>query len=845
MSPFTPAQVAELAALFTAAVESTAEGRVALLAQTSARDARLAEELAALLAAHDSERSLGLSPVAAAREDADRQGLRLGPWCIGVRIGAGGMGTVHEATRADDQYQQRVAVKFLRHVADGELAARRFRRERQILASLQHPRIAALLDGGVTPDGQPYFVMEYIAGAPITIWCDERSLGVTDRLRLFLEVCDAVRAAHRQLIVHRDLKPGNILVSDAAGVKLLDFGIARLLGNDDANDDQSADALPVTGLGGRVFTPDYAAPEQWSDDRVGTSADIYALGVVLFELLTGTRPFALRGLGFEAMARLVRETPAPRPSGHLLDAHAERLGQRGLARARRELAGDLDAIVGMALRKEPERRYASVDALMSDVQRVLDGTPVQARPDTVSYRLGKFIRRRWIESTAAAVALLSLVGGTVAATRQARRAEAQALRATEVSAFLSDVLGAAAPHALGAEATVRALVDSAAVRLDATPRSPVLDAELRRVIGRTYLAVGDYVVADSQFRRALDRLNAAGPEGETDRATTMLDLAIARFEQSRLEEADSLLRDVDVRFARLPDVTPLQRSTLLDTRAQTLSRLGRDAEALPLFMQSLALHREFFPEDVEQASPSYISAAVVASDLGRHVLADSLLREAIALVQRHGGPRSTALGGILSARATVLERLGEIDSAGAAYAAAIAERERILGREHPMLAMSMINYADHLRRRTRYVESLMWSRRVIALRGRTLPEGHLAVGAALLQHGLTLVQLDSTTSAEAALRDALRVRTAALPAGHWVLASTRSALGEVLTRAKRYAEAEALLLPAERQLTAELPHDREPVRDTWMRLAALYRAWGRPNDAERWAARARSAAPPA
>jgi tetratricopeptide (TPR) repeat protein len=321
------------------------------------------------------------------------------------------------------------------------------------------------------------------------------------------------------------------------------------------------------------------------------------------------------------------------------------------------------------------------------------------------------------------------------------------------------------------------------------------------------------------------------------RARVLLDVGIARLESGRFAEADSVLNEVAALHATLDGVNPLEHSTLLDTRAQTLGRLGRNAEALPIFRESIALQKQHFPDDAESGVPTYVSAAVVAGDLGFHATADSLLLEALALEGRDKSSNGTRRTGILSARATVLERLGQQDSAEAMYREVIALRERLLGAGHPSLAFTMVNLADHLRRRERYADAVNMARRVVANRGTTLEETHPALAAAMLNLGLALGHLDSTAAGERWLREALRLRTASLPEGHWLLASTRSALAEVLTGAARYREAEALLVPAEQQLSAELSHKNEPVRDAWRRMRALYAAWGQPAKAAQWDAK--------
>jgi serine/threonine-protein kinase len=314
--------------------------------------------------------------------------------------------------RADDQFKKRVAIKLLRPSVEGDLAVRRFRYERQILATLSHPNIAALLDGGVTADGQPYFVMELVDGTPITRWCNERRCTIAQRVELFLQVCAAVQHAHQALIVHRDLKPGNLLVTDDGTVKLLDFGIARLL-----REQEGLDQLPPTRGGQRAMTPEYASPEQIRGLPVGTPGDVYALGVVLFELLTGRRPLELEGKLLAEIEQMVCMHPAPRPSDSIHSAFAPFAHERSASRLAARLEGDLDAIVMLALRKESDQRYGTAERLAEDLQRYLEGRPIEARRERLSYRMARLVRRRRVECLASLV-VLSVVSGALLMHRQ-------------------------------------------------------------------------------------------------------------------------------------------------------------------------------------------------------------------------------------------------------------------------------------------------------------------------------------------------------------------------------------------------------------------------------------------
>ena len=398
-------------ALFSAALDLPREDRAAFLTLESGGDAALIAEVQSLLDSHEKPgafldtvtqefRSQAFASSGAARS---RIGERIGAYRIVGMLGSGGMGDVFKAIRDDEQYQSEVAIKLMRADMRSQLTERRFRIERQILAGLDHRNIARLLDGGTTDGGVPYVVMELVAGQPIDAWCDARHLGVRDRVQLFLQVCAAVSYAHQHLIVHRDLKPTNILVTADGSVKLLDFGIAKLLETEASTDVAKADATATTL---RAMTLDYASPEQVSGAHVTTVSDVYSLGVVLYRLLTGKSPYAARSNDAARMAEILSESTPTRPS-----------------QVERKVDADLDNILLMALRKEPQRRYASVEQLASDLRNYLTGMPVSARGNSLRYRAGKFVRRRRIELAAGVFVGCALLGALVFSMREADIAE--------------------------------------------------------------------------------------------------------------------------------------------------------------------------------------------------------------------------------------------------------------------------------------------------------------------------------------------------------------------------------------------------------------------------------------
>jgi eukaryotic-like serine/threonine-protein kinase len=408
----------EIERLFLAASELSAEDRAAFLDREAGGDLELRAAVEGMLR-HSNEgetrfqAAVGQGAVAAAlAPEPDR--TRIDKYAIVRELGRGGMGTVYLAERTGQEFQQQVAIKVVKRGMDTAQIIERFRHERRILASLDHPNIARLFDGGATAEGLPYLVMEYIEGRPLVDYCREGGLSIRERLQLFEQVCSAVQHAHQKLVVHRDIKPANILVTSSGVPKLLDFGIAKLL-LPDATD---GEWQTLTQAGMRLLTPDYASPEQVRGDPVSVATDIYSLGAVLYELLTGKRPHQLRNYTETEFAVAICETEVKPPS----EAAEE-------ARLKRELSGDLDNIVGLALRKDPSRRYVSVEQFATDIRRYLEGRPVVARPETFFYRAQKFVTRNRIPVMAALLVLLSLTAGIVATILQARRADAQAARA--------------------------------------------------------------------------------------------------------------------------------------------------------------------------------------------------------------------------------------------------------------------------------------------------------------------------------------------------------------------------------------------------------------------------------
>ncbi len=528
--------------IFLAALDVPPDERDRFLTDTCASDGSLIEEVRSLLASHDDVDDFIETPAFSVRSvvaDASALiGKDLGNYRIVSEIGHGGMGSVFLGERIDGEYRQQVAIKVVRPGLDTADVRRRFLHERQILAGLEHPYIARLIDGGKTQDGLPFLVMEYVQGEPITEYA--KKLSLNDRLRLFQKVCEAVAYAHRSLVIHRDLKPSNIFVTGDGQPKLLDFGIAKLL------DDTGGSDGTLTNFG--AFTPDYASPEQIKGGQITTASDVYSLGVILYEMLAGTSPYRFETRSPDELVRIICEESPSSPSRLLSAGAADPMVKPG------ELAGDLENIVLHALRKEPERRYSSVEQFAGDIQRYVDGLPVMAREDTLGYRASKFIRRhRYRVAMTGALALI-LIGGIVTTAWQARiarqerdAAEAEKTKAESINKFLQEMLSYSnqswdsAAGGRARDVTINQMLDEIAPRLDAElANQPDTQAKMFRTIANAYNSQGRYPMAEKYLHAAL----AIQTElyGETHRETlvTTDDLGESLFQLGKLDEATVL-----------------------------------------------------------------------------------------------------------------------------------------------------------------------------------------------------------------------------------------------------------------------------------------------------------------
>ena len=760
---------------------------------------------------------------------------RIGPYRVVGVAGEGGMGTVYAAERDDDQYLKRVAIKLARGgwTVDPRRVSR-FIEERQILARLDHPNIARLLDGGVTDDGLPWFAMEFVEGLRIDRYSEQHRLPIPERLRLFLEVCSAVEYAHRNLVVHRDLKPSNILVGHDGSVRLLDFGIAKLVSAATSTEPD------LTRTGARFLTPSYASPEQLRGAQLSTATDVYSLGVVLYELLAGVHPFAGEESEPREVERAVLDDDAEPPSVAMRWSHPDMPG-----RLRRQVAGDLDNIVLMAIRKEPARRYPSVEQLAADIRRHLDGVPVTAHKDSIRYRAGKFLRRHPYGTVAAAGFLLLAGGFAVVTSVQADRTARERENAEQLANLLSSMFAEVdpSPSGRGSPVTAHEMLDSAASRLRRfVVQAPSVRAELYSVLGRSYAGLGAFGPAKRLLDSAVSiRSRLTTPDSALARDQASLGRAYLTSSGDAIA-AESLGRASLATARRAGVATAASRGIPLTLLGDVWSQRGRFAEAESVYREAASVYRSLQGRDRLALADLLLSLGHLRWLRGDPTQADSMFREALILRRQILGPEHPAVGMAQIELAKVLHDRGD-PAAESMLRSALAVTSAAMGATHPTSTNAMAHLGGMLADRADWVAAESVYRAAIEPLRQSAPAGGQTLAMALTGLGRVLLARNQSAEAEQLLREAIDIYRPALPA--WQYAETLEYLGAVLTQRKRFPEAErALLESLEARSTTWGPSHQRTLRSV-RRLSVLYRAWGKPTEAARFDQRlVRGSAPP-
>lgn len=887
--------------IFDQAVDLPSPERTQFVKDRCGSDVALQNEVLALLRADkESGEFLGgiaMDAVAPNGPTADTS-AQIGAYRIVKPIGRGGMGTVYLAERADGAFKQDVALKLLNRSHQSERLLQRFQMERQILARLQHPNIARLLDGGVTQDGVPYFAMEYVDGKPIDIHCDENQLSIDDRLELFDTVCNAVHYAHQNLVVHRDLKPANILVTPDGTVKLLDFGIAKIIASDEEFESDEIEYESLTVTGESVMTPAYASPEQVRGDDITTATDVYALGVLLYELLTGRRPFE-RNRPIHELREMILTVDPDRPSTAVSKVEEVSENESGSIRSRidtisaaratryerlrRRLSGDLDNICLKALRKEPDRRYSSVEQFASDVHRHLVGLPVTARPDTLGYRSKKFVQRHKTGTVLAAASLSAIVVLTTFYTtrleqeRDLARSEAQ--KSAEVVDFLRSIFRSADPEeAQGEEITARELLDRGAARL-ATDLSdqPHVQGTMFRTLGEIYYELGLLDEAEKLYEQALETLTPLHDEVNGDIVTTQLDLGIISQDRGDVLKADSIYKLVyrdrlllngpqheeiaeiqsvqafldetrgnfesadslyqlaidllgQIRGQNDPDVVAMQVK-----RGALMRTMDRPAEAEAILRNALERQRAFYGSDnhLDIAKTKRQLAAILRVQR-KYEESEKMYLEVIDYRRKVLGENNIEVAHTLGSYSIMLSDRGDTKKSIEITKQVIEILKNNHGDFHPSLAANYNNIALAFKDEGDLDEAVKYFNMSIAQQDVLLEPNHPNRAFPLTGTATVLKLQGKYAESEKYLRRAYAIRTQSLPADHRHLIDTVSDIGEILRLQKRFIEGERYLTRAYESFNEHRGPDDIRTQRAAIRLSDLYNDTNRTAEAEKF-----------
>jgi eukaryotic-like serine/threonine-protein kinase len=781
--------------------------RAACLDEIRATDPEIATDVEAMLDQHRQLSAEGFldTVVPIKPVEASLAGVTIGTYTLTSVIGYGGMGSVWLASRSDGRFEGQVAVKLLNAALVGRGGEERFRREGTILARLSHPHIARLIDAGVSSTGQPYLVLELVKGQHIDTYCDEERLSVEARIRLFLDVLSAVAHAHANLIVHRDVKPSNVLVTADGQVKLLDFSIAKLIEDDGLS--------RLTREGGAAMTPKYAAPEQVTGGPITTATDVYSLGVLLFESLSGQHPAGRSPKSPAEFAAAITEREPLRLSAAVHQGigseELERVAaQRATTpdRLARLLRGDLETILGKALKKDHTERYGSVAEFADDLRRHVEHQPITARADTVRYRTAKFARRHWRglgAGAAAAIALVTLVGFyTVRLATERDRATLNAEKAARVSGLLTEVLTSADPYRTsGAAPTVRDLLDDTAARIETDLfNQPESQVEMFAVIGRTYERLGLLDKALPSLERALAVGRRTFGTEDVRVAQSLNNLGVLQRVSGNLAAAEPLLVESLAIRRRLLGSDDKDVAITLVELARLLKDRGRSDEAEAPIREALAIRKRLFGDEHRETATSKNELGLWLWEHGDLAGAETLLRENVATSERLLGPDHPNAGTSKGNLGNLLNAKGDAEGAEALLRENIRVRRKVFGDAHTEYAMALPSLAGALETQGKLAEAQALLEQALQIARPQLGKDHPRVVGVAVDLARVSIERGHGAASEATLRHALQIRERLYPADDWRIAQAQSLLGAALLAQGRPEEAEPLMRAADRVL---------------------------------------------
>ncbi|MFZ1519560.1 MAG: serine/threonine-protein kinase [Ignavibacteriaceae bacterium] len=789
--------------LFDKVSELAVKERDTFLDSVCGNDVELKGEILSLLSSLEKTKDFLEEPLTISEQDKNNFvdpyiGKQIGNYIIDGEAGVGGMGIVYSGKRNDKEFEQKVAIKILKHGITSEYLLKRFQIERQTLANLQHQNIARLLDGGRTVDGLPYLVMEFIDGIPITEYCDNNKLLIISRLKLFREVCNAVQYAHQNLIVHRDLKPGNILVTNDGILKLLDFGIAKLIDEELVDNNEG-----LTRTGVWHLTPEYASPEQIKGEKITTTSDIYSLGVLLYQILTGYQPYKISNSSPAAISKIITEEKITKPSERIIQssefsASDKIINQEKLSA---HLKGDLDNIILKAMHKDPLRRYVSVEQFSEDIRRYLIGLPVIAQKDTAGYRLNKFIKRHkvgFIASIGFAVfliaSLLVIIWQANIAAVERDKAKLEAQKVETVNSFLLEMLSSADPTEVGRDVKVYDILKKASQDVGRDFAShPEIEASVRKTIGVTLTNLGEFDEAKPHLVKSLELNNKVYGRESYQSAESMHELALYYHWIGDLNIADSLYTKSINIFRKNSDYPPRSLAGAINDLGILKEEQAKYQESLNLLKEALSIFQKNFGETDRDVASTLNNLALTLESLNDIDGAEKYYKKSLEVYLKLYSPDRPEISTIYNNLAYIYIDKDSLSKAEEYFKKSLELKINSFGKNHSLVGLGFMNLGalEYTMNKFESSESnLLMAAENFKI---SLNENHVWVGLTNFWYGKILIEKSKFTDAEKYIRSAISIYKKNYPKDHPNIISANAELGIIFFHQKKYSEAENFL----------------------------------------------------
>lgn len=772
-------------------------------------------------------------------------GKHIGSFLIEEEIGIGGMGIVFSGKRDDKEFEQKVAIKILKQGLSSEYLIKRFENERQTLANLQHPNIAKLLDGGKTNEGLPYLIMEYIDGVPITEYCESGKLTVDQKLELFISVCNAVEYAHQNLIIHRDIKPENILVNSEGRVKLLDFGVSKLL------EDNSLSANSgLTKTGTWHLTPEYASPEQINGENINTSSDIYSLGVLLYRIISEQNPYKIYNSSPLAISKILSEGKIIKPSEVIQNTTRAAGIKKEFSQKETEfhkdsykkIKGDLDNIILKAMHKDTSQRYASVKDFAIDISRFLNGHPVSAHEDTLIYRFNKFVKRHKV-GVALFILFNLLVGtgisaiiyqGRIAA-KERDKARIENTKFEKVNDFLTSILSSVDPSEIGRDVKVYDILDKAAENVVTELKDqPEVEASIRSTLGNTYVNLGEYDKGKPFLEKSYDINKKLYGLRSKETAESIHDLANYYDWIGDYKKADSLYgKSIEIFRSVLTEPIKIFGDAL-NNHAIIKMNFSENDEAEKLYLEAIDISKKVEGKKTRNLAVMMNNLAISYMDVGKLEESEKYYKQSLAIIlDVLGGDRPEA-GSSYNNMARLYILKNEYDSAEVYLNKSYDLKYRLKGSDHPDVGLALNNLGVLEFHRKNYEKAVKYFNDGLVQYSKTYDEDHPLIATSYNWLGKVSLETERYEQAEKCFSQALKIRIEKFPPENWEIWESKGLRGICYVKLKKYSEAEKLLIPSYEYYSENLPDNKKSIQDMLKAIVELYEKLGDKKSLEKY-----------